>query len=128
MKEIYHLSLTESQIMEKLWMQTEPIKQTALLAMFNEEGKEWGRQTLNTLLIRLENRGFVKREKRLVSVSFSKEIYAYYIMKSAIDEYLDGDYEKAKDFFQNRNNIPVLNELGKKVQNQNNIYKSVIFF
>lgn len=114
MKEIYHLSPTESQIMEKLWMQEGPVKQTALLTMFNEDGKEWVRQTLNTLLIRLESRGFIKREKRLVSVCFSKEIYAYYIIKNAIDVYMDGDYEKAKDFFQKENSIPTLVQLEKK--------------
>lgn len=69
---MYHLSKTESEIMEKLWTKEGAIKQTQLLDMFNEEGKEWGRQTLNTLLIRLEGRGFVKREKRMVVAACSR--------------------------------------------------------
>lgn len=90
MKEKYHLSNTEAQIMEKLWLQTEPIKQTQLLAMFNEEGKEWGRQTLNTLLIRLENRGFVKREKRMVQAVYDQKQFGVQIMEETAANFYEG--------------------------------------
>lgn len=90
MKEKYHLSRTEEQIMEKLWQQTQPIKQTELLAMFNEEGKDWGRQTLNTLLLRLEERGFVKREKRRVWAVYDQETFGVQIMEEAADNYFKG--------------------------------------
>lgn len=90
MKEKYHLSHTESQIMEKLWQQSQPIKQTALLAMFNEEGKNWGRQTLNSLLLRLEKRGFVKREKRMVWAAYDQEAFGVRIMEEAAENYFKG--------------------------------------
>lgn len=90
MKEKYHLSVTEAQIMEKLWRQEEPIRQTQLLAMFNEEGRDWGRQTLNTLLIRLENRGFVKREHRLVRALYNREQFGILIMEEAAQNFYGG--------------------------------------
>ena len=89
-KEKYHLSRTEEQIMEKLWQQSQPIKQTELLAMFNEEGKDWGRQTLNTLLLRLEERGFVQREKRKVWAVYDQETFGVQIMEEAADNYFKG--------------------------------------
>lgn len=90
MKDKYHLSKTETEIMEKLWKIGEPVKQTELLAIFNEEGKEWGRQTLNTLLIRLEQRGFVKREKRTVQAVFNQQDFGTQIMYEATDNYYHG--------------------------------------
>ena len=62
MKKIYDMSAAEMEVMEKLWEYEEGIKQAELLALFEEDGKEWKRQTLNTFLSRLENKGLVKRE------------------------------------------------------------------
>lgn len=77
--------------MDKLWSLSEPVKQTQLLEMFNAQGKEWGRQTLNTLLIRLEQRGFVVREKRMVSPAFSRKELGVKIMEEAADNYYEGN-------------------------------------
>lgn len=52
----YSMSDAESEVMEKLWEQTESIKQSTLLALFTEDGKAWKRQTLNTFLERLRKR------------------------------------------------------------------------
>lgn len=91
MKDKYHFSRTEQEIMDKLWSLSEPVKQTQLLEMFNAQGKEWGRQTLNTLLIRLEQRGFVVREKRMVSPAFSRKELGVKIMEEAADNYYEGN-------------------------------------
>ncbi len=102
-KEKYHLSPTEAEIMEKLWQQTEPIKQTELLAMFNKEGKDWGRQTLNTLLLRLEERGFVKREKRKVWAVYDQEGFGVQIMEEAADNFFKGKKHKLFAAFAEKN-------------------------
>lgn len=94
MKELYHLSTTEAEIMDKLWAQDGPIRQTRLLEMFLESGKEWGRQTLNTLLIRLENRNFVKREKRMVWAVYSKAEFGKLIISETVKTYFDGNWQK----------------------------------
>lgn len=90
MKERYHLAETEYMIMEKLWSDGAPIKQTDLLSYFKIIGKEWSRQTLNTIVSRLEERGFVKREKRYVEAAMSRQEFGFRIMKEAVDNFYDG--------------------------------------
>lgn len=92
MKERYHFSPSEKLVMEALWAKGEPIKQTELLAMFNGQGKDWKRQVLNAFLVRLENRGYVKRERKMVSAVLSKEEMGAYIIGEIAQEYFDGDF------------------------------------
>ncbi len=93
MKEKYHLSKTEEEIMEMLWEQDGPIKQTDLLKMFQDSGKDWGRQTLNTLLMRLEVRGIVKRARRMVWAGYDREEFGLQIIQETLDEFFDGKIE-----------------------------------
>lgn len=86
----YNMSDAEREVMEKLWEQAESIKQSSLLALFTEEGKAWKRQTLNTFLERLEKKGLVIRENRMVKASCSKEEYNLMQMQTAIDYMYDG--------------------------------------
>lgn len=92
MKDTYHLSGTEQEIMEKIW--EEPMRQTELLEKFNAEGKNWGRQTLNTLIIRLEHRGFVDRKDRIVVPVLSKEEFGLKIIEEAAEQYLTSAKKK----------------------------------
>ena len=73
MKNFFDISEAELTVMEKLWDQEESIKQSHLLTLFEEDGKEWKRQTLNTFLSRLEEKGFVIRERRMVKAVYSRE-------------------------------------------------------
>lgn len=90
MKNIYNISDAEREVMEKLWDQQGSIKQSQLLMLFEEEGKAWKRQTLNTFLTRLEEKGLVKRENRMVTSVYSREEYNLIQMKSAIDHMYGG--------------------------------------
>lgn len=90
MKRIFDISEAEREVMEKLWDQTEPIKQSNLLALFEADGKQWKRQTLNTFLSRLEGKGLVRRESRMVEVLYSREEYNGIQMKAAIDHMYGG--------------------------------------
>lgn len=76
--------------MEKLWDHEQGIKQSQLLALFAEDGKEWKRQTLNTFLSRLEEKGLITRKNRIVKPVYSRDEYHYRQMKTAIDEMYDG--------------------------------------
>lgn len=94
MKGTYDISKAEQEVMEKLWDQTESIKQSQLLALFEADGKTWKRQTLNTFLSRLEDKGLVERKNRLVKAVYSREEYYYMQMQSAIDTMYEGRLSK----------------------------------
>lgn len=101
----YYMSDAESEVMEKLWEQTESIKQSALLVLFEEDGKAWKRQTLNTFLERLEKKGLVERENRMVKAAYSKEEYHLMQMEEAIDSMYDGKLSNFVAAFAKKNTI-----------------------
>lgn len=84
----YILSDTEAEIMQVLWEKKEFVKNHDLLELFNERGKNWKRQTLNTFFIRLEEMGLVVRERSVVKASGTREDY----LKLQSWEILDGLY------------------------------------
>lgn len=74
MKVDYRLSKTEQEIMEFLWTNNRSVKTDELMEYFITKGKEWKRQTLNTLLLRLNEKGIIDRTHRgYVVVRYSKE-------------------------------------------------------
>ena len=90
MKKIVSVSEAELEVMEMLWDQEGAIKQSQLRMLFEEDGKTWKRQTLNTFLSRLEDKGLVKRENRMVETVYSRETYYNMLMKMAIDRMYGG--------------------------------------
>ena len=90
MKSKYNISDSEREVMEMLWKQTTEIKQSALLILFQEEGKEWKRQTLNTFLSRLEEKGLVIRQSRMVKAAYTEAELNQLIMREAIDTMYQG--------------------------------------
>lgn len=90
MKSRYRISDSEQEIMEELWLQEEPIKQSELLEHMNQKGKHWQRQTMNTLLARLEDKQLVQRDRRMVKALVSCEEYKLLQMEEAIDTLYNG--------------------------------------
>ena len=90
MKKDVRMTESELEVMEMLWDQEGAIKQSQLLALFEADGKLWKRQTLNTFLSRLEDKGLVKRENRMVETVYSRETYYNMQMKTAIDRMYGG--------------------------------------
>ena len=90
MKGLLKVSNAELEVMEMLWKQGGSIKQPDLLALFEESGKTWKRQTLNTFLTRLEDKGLVHRDNKIVKPLYSREEYRFTQMKAAIDSLYDG--------------------------------------
>lgn len=101
----YDMSDAESEVMEKLWEQTESIKQSSLLTLFVEDGKAWKRQTLNTFLERLEKKGLVERENRMVKAAYSKEEYRLMQMEEAINDMYGGKLSNFVAAFAKKNTI-----------------------
>lgn len=85
MNGFFNISNAELMVMEKLWEQEDSIKQSQLLALFEADGKTWKRQTLNTFLSRLEDKGLVRRANRVVEAVCSRDEFSYTQVKAAID-------------------------------------------
>lgn len=90
MRSKYHISDTEYEVLKMLWKQKESVRQSQLLELFQKEGKEWKRQTLNTFLSRLEEKGLVKREKGMVCASLGEEEFKFCQMQNALERLYDG--------------------------------------
>ena len=94
MKSKYNISDSEREVLEMLWNYPEGIKQSDLLERFINEGKEWKRQTLNTYLARMEEKGLVHRDKRIVRAVYAEQEYNNLQMKEAIDNMYEGKISK----------------------------------
>lgn len=90
MKSKYYMADSEREVMEMLWKQPEEIKQSALLELFQAEGKQWKRQTLNTFLSRLEEKGLVVRKSRMVKAACTEADLNQLMMQEAIDNLYGG--------------------------------------
>ncbi len=86
----YYLTDTEFEVMEKIWQFEDGIRQCSLLELFLQEGKEWKRQTLNTFLSRLEEKGLVERKDHIVRPLCSKEELGHCQTQRIIDSLYDG--------------------------------------
>ena len=86
----YKLTDSEREVMEKIWMHSDGIRQSELLAEFNEEGIDWKRQTLNTFITHLEEKGLIEREKRIVYPLLTKQEYINYNVIEMIEDAYDG--------------------------------------
>ena len=71
----YDMSATEREIMEVLWEKGEKMRTRELMSIFVERGKNWKRQTLNTFLSRLDDKGLLNREPGSIEARFSKKAY-----------------------------------------------------
>lgn len=87
----YILSETECEIMEVLWERKEFIKTRELLDLFNEKGKNWKRQTLNTFLIRLAEMNLVVRDRSVVKACGTRADYEKMKSREVLDQLYSGD-------------------------------------
>lgn len=90
MKNKYNVTEAEWEVLKMLWRQETGIRQPHLLELFEKEGKQWKRQTLNTFLARLESKELVKREGGLVWAVYGEEEFSYLIMKEGIEQLYQG--------------------------------------
>lgn len=105
MRGFLNVSDAELEVMEMLWKQGSRIKQSDLFTVFVESGKKWKRQTLNTILCRLEVKGLVKRVNRIVEAVYSRDEYSYTQVKAAIDCLYDGQLSDFMIAFAKKNEI-----------------------
>lgn len=90
----HNISDAERDVMEVLWQFPEGIKQSALLEAVNESGKDWKRQTLNTLITRLMEKGLINRESRHVCAAMTKQEYCNLQIEEVVADVYDGKFGK----------------------------------
>lgn len=105
MKGKYYMADAERDVMEVLWRFPEGINQSRLLEQVNETGKDWKRQTLNTLVTRLMDKELVSREKRHVCALMTKEEYCNIQIEEVIDDVYGGKFSNLVMAFTKRNKI-----------------------
>ena len=90
--EKYKCSKTEDQIMDFLWENNGSAKTNEIFRYFNDEEnqKNWKRQTLNTLLIRLEEKDLIIRTRGQVVVKHTKEELQYLECRKIVSDKFNG--------------------------------------
>ena len=96
MKVVHRITDAEREVMEVLWRDSEAVQTRVLLELMKEKGKSWKRQTLNTILFRLEERGIVSRKRAYVQAAMSREALLQAQTREILEEYYGG---KAANFF-----------------------------
>lgn len=94
MKESYKITKAEREVMEVLWEASEPVRTKTLLEKMKEKGRDWKRQTLNTLLFRLEEKGVVNRRRAYVEGALSEEELLQKQTQEILDDFYGGKLEK----------------------------------
>lgn len=69
----YKVTEAERAVLEVLWEHVEPMQTAELLEQMKQRGRDWKRQTLNTLLSRLDNKEVVNRKRGYVQAALSEE-------------------------------------------------------
>ena len=90
MRDKYSMSDAERDVMEVLWTFPKGVNQSILLEAVNATGKDWKRQTLNTLVTRLMEKGLVNRENRHVCAVMDKQVYSNLQVEEVVREVYDG--------------------------------------
>lgn len=91
LRKIYELSPTETMVMEFLWENNCFVKTCEIMDYFvQNKSKTWKRQTLNTLLIRLDNKGVIERKRGIVEAKYTYEELLHIACKDFIDTKFGG--------------------------------------
>ena len=76
----FDISGSEKEVLEYLWENPQGMRSRDILSYFNEnKNKDWKKQTLNTFLLRLTEKGLVMIEnddkKRIYRAAYNEAVY-----------------------------------------------------
>lgn len=88
------LSNTEFYILQYLWSLETPTTFAEIMIHFTEEGKTWKKQTVNTFLSRMIQKGYLKSDKTkgpraVYSPVFTKKEFHEKYAKDIVEDYYD---------------------------------------
>ena len=89
------ISNTELCVLQYFWKSNEPQSFSQIFEYFNTTGgKDWKKQTLNTFLLRLTKKGYLKKEYQNSIILLDRYTTSSLIYQSALID----DIEKRKEF------------------------------
>lgn len=96
-KELVKLPDSELYIMQTIWSTKTPVGTGKIVELINQS-KDWSRSTIQVLLTRLEERGFIKMEKngrlKYYSPIIKEEEYLSRETKSFLKHFYNNSYKK----------------------------------
>lgn len=90
MKSKFNVSEAEREVLEKIWLFPEGIRQPELLRVLEADGRQWKRQTVNTFIARMEDKGVVTREGKLVKAVYTRDEFDSSFIQDNIEELYGG--------------------------------------
>lgn len=84
------LSKTEMEIMQVLWSRGGRMPSVAIMDVFMDRGRNWKRQTLNTLLKRMEEKEVIVRTRGSVRTLCSELEYRHWQSREIVEESFAG--------------------------------------
>lgn len=93
MKENYRITKAEREVMEVLWEAGEAVRTKVLLDRMKERGRDWKRQTLYTLLFRLEEKHVVNRRRAYVEAALTENELLQKQTQEILDDFYGGKLE-----------------------------------
>lgn len=100
-------SEAEMEILEYVWEEDHPLSHIEFLTYFNENGKSWKKQTLNTFVQRLIEKGFVNKipgknkHSFLYEASMTKDEYLHNLAVHVVNVSYGGSLESFIQHYQN---------------------------
>lgn len=89
----YRVTEAEKAVLEVLWEHAEPVQTAELLEQMKQKGRDWKRQTLNTLLSRLDSKEIVSRKRGYVQAALTSEELLMKQTQGILDNFYGGKLE-----------------------------------
>ena len=112
------LSKTEMEIMQVLWSRGGRMPSMAIMDVFSDRGKNWKRQTLNTLLKRMEEKGVIVRTRGSVRTLCSELEYRHWQSREIVRESFAGKLDLFVAAYMGKENLSpeLLKEFAKLME------------
>lgn len=86
----FGISTSEEEILTALWSTKHWMTCKELMEYFNNKGKSWKRQTINTFLARLIQKGLVVKNQNKYIYAYTKEEFDALKTKEILDTFYNG--------------------------------------
>lgn len=101
----YSLSPAEEEILTVLWENKKWTTCSELVSHFHKQGKDWKRQTVNTFLSRLLEKGFVVKNGRSYIYNFTKEEFDSLKAKELVETFYSGSVKNFMSALTGKNRL-----------------------